>query len=164
MPTDKSKLITDYLISAFRDKQTLVDLADRKANIIIGLIGIILSLFFNVVVQDLSYISIQLAIVILPFIISGFFAFLVFFPRLPRPKEKFSFINFASVAKSTPETISKWVEEITEDRVSQDIAENLQILSRTLILKFTYLKIAYVFLALAVTSKILYELWVLKIL
>ncbi len=165
MPDKKLTLIenrtsSDYITRAYTENQNLIRLADTKANIILSLIGIILSAFFNFFVSKQTALGYGVYAVLFSFILSGIFSFLTLFPRTPVPKRS-SLIYFKSSKNmNVDDELKKLINPGSGDiiNIHRDFLENIKMLSKVLDKKFSYLRWAYIFLALGVILKLIIEL------
>ena len=89
MKTDP-RLVGQYLTNNYSQLQNIISRADTKANIVLGLIGAILSLFFNFSITQNNFSMWQVMIVLTLFFISGFFAFSTLYPRTSKKTNNFS--------------------------------------------------------------------------
>lgn len=156
--TATGSLINYYLTTAFEDKQRVIHLLDQKANILIGIIGIAISLFFTLFVSDGWEVSLQVFFVLGPLIISGFFAFLTIFPRVPEEAKKGSLLYFKGTQIDTTDEIVQKVSDPDSDYMHRDFIENTKILSQIIERKIVFLHISYVFLAIGLAIKTVSEI------
>lgn len=156
MKTDP-KLVSDYLSRTLTDKMRLITLLDRKANIMIVLIGVVLSLFFNTFFLNKTVNMWQALIIITPFIISGYFSFLTLYPRTRRTEGEKSLANYR-IAKDA--NVNEWVKMFDKDSekiIIEDYVANIKALSQIINSKIKVLKLSYTFLAIAILVKIAIE-------
>lgn len=156
MKTD-TKLLSDYLSRSIAENQNLVRLIDTKANIIIVLIGVILSLFFNTFISKGLINIMQIYLILIPFLVSGFFAFLSIYPRTGK-QNKDSLLSFYGAGKTSTE---QWVKRFEGDygkAIMQDYVDNIKAVSNIIKRKISYIRLSYIFLALAIIIKVIFEL------
>jgi hypothetical protein len=153
------KLVGDYVARSYAESQNLIRLADSKANIVIALLGVVFSLFFNFFVSKGVVSGFLIVVVIVPFVISGYFAFSAIFPRMGKSTKSNSLL-FYSAANNIDS--KKWMElfEKGYDRqIVEDYVQNTQALSMILERKFKHLRYAYVFLGVGLLVKLIVEFW-----
>ena len=101
-----------YLGSNYAQIQGLIKQADTKANIIIALIGAMLSLFFNIFMSEVNRLLLwQIIIIIGLMTLAGGFAISVIYPRVAKPTGKFSMTYFKD-AKNVD--VNKWSKKLFE--------------------------------------------------
>jgi len=151
-----------YFASGLRHQQDVIRLADTKANILLALIGVILSIFFSQVVSSLTLSPTQVTLVLLPFIISGIFGLGALFPRKGKNAKTNKSIFYFQAAKNID--IKRISSDISGDKaiekIKSDYLENIKALSTIVEKKVSYLRSAYLFLALAVFIKLFFEITV----
>jgi hypothetical protein len=149
------EVLQGYLSDALNHKQELINLADTKANILIGLIGVILALFFQFVVVDISTLtlSFSLLFVLVPFLIAGLLSLIVIFPRTSKEKQNTPLGLGMIDEKVFIENASTLPMEI----IAQDYKDVINILSRVADRKFFYLRLAYLFFVIGAGAKTLIE-------
>lgn len=150
------EFLQGYLSDAFNHKQELINLADSKANILLGLIGVILALFFKFIVDYTSTITLAMSIflVLIPFVISGSFALWVIYPRTPKVKKN----SPLGLGRGDPSIFVEGLSEIPLKEIAKDYNEATQSLSAVVNKKFSYLRYAYLFFVIGVAAKIAIEL------
>lgn len=154
------KTTRDYLGNVYSESQNIIRMADTKANIILVLIGVILSIFFNILIKTQESITWTVYIILIPFIISGFFAFITLIPRKTKTNKSDSIIYFKEIQNANLQKIKKSIEN--QDYIINDYLSNIQQIGKIIDKKFTYLRYSYIFFALAVMIKLIVELilWV----
>ena len=156
MKTDL-RLLGDYVARSYAESQNLIRLADSKANIAIALLGIIFSLFFNFFVSKGKISGVMIAVVLIPFIIAGYFAFSAIFPRAGKTTTSNSLLYYKDANNITSK---KWVELFEKGyakQIVEDYVKNTQALSKILDRKFKHLRYAYIFLAVGLLVKLTVE-------
>ena len=155
----ESKLVSDYLSKSYSELQNMIRLADTKANIIVVLIGVVLSLFFNFFVSKNLIPLWQIAIVLLLFFISGFYALVTLYPRLPKKVENPSLLYYMGAIESSPKIVSKFIDQNYEKEIVQDYIMNIQSVSKIIDVKFRKLRLSYIFFGLAIILKVVFEMY-----
>lgn len=155
--------MNEYLSLTLIENQNLIRLADRKANIILVLIGTIVSIFFRFLVTSEISSQYQIYLILIPFLTSGYFAFLTIFPRTSKNSSKPSLLYFKSSKNLNTNKIVKDLLEPSEKEIYTDYVENIKALATVIDKKYKYLKYAYIFLAIAILFKIIFEtiIWIL---
>ncbi|MEK6871777.1 MAG: hypothetical protein AABX16_02640 [Nanoarchaeota archaeon] len=102
----ESRLVSDYLSRSYSELQNMIRHADTKANIILVLIGVILSLFFNFFVSKNILPLWQIMIVLILFFISGFYALIALYPRTAQKNGKFSLLYYIDTQDSVEKIAS----------------------------------------------------------
>ncbi len=156
MKTD-TKLLSDYLSRSIAENQNLIRLIDTKANIIIALIGVILSLFFNIFISRGIINIMQIYLVLIPFIVSGLFAFLSLYPRIGKQSGD-SLLSFHGADKASTEQWTRRFEGDYNKGIIEDYINNIKAVSNIIRRKISYLRLSYIFLAIAVLIKVIFEL------
>ncbi len=156
MKTDM-KLLSDYLTIAYSENQNLIRLADTKANIVLVLIGVILSLFFNFFRSFATFSMPLIIIVIVPFLVSGYFAFLTLYPRAMRASGRNSLLYFKDTLSIDANKLLTKMKRWNNDDVISDYLNNTKSLAVIIEQKFKYLRYSYTFLAIAVLVKLVIE-------
>ena len=156
MQTD-IKLLSDYLSRTVSDKIRLISILDRKANIMLVLIGVVLSLFFNTFFLNRAVNAMQALIIITPFIVSGYFAFLTLYPRTRKTNEIKSLINYQTARNANLKEWEKIFDRDAEKVIINDYISNIKALSQIIQSKIRVLKLSYGFLAIAILIKIIIE-------
>ena len=151
-----NKLASDYLRTAFADKQRIIALADGKANILLGIIGIILSIFFGLLGSDKSNFNLNVMLILIPFVISGACAIFTVIPRTPKPSNMASLLYFKDTAKLDKKSID-YVAKFEPEKIYEDYITNMKVLSTIIEKKLRYLRYSYFFLALGVILKLVFE-------
>ncbi|NCO11558.1 hypothetical protein CO038_00385 [Candidatus Pacearchaeota archaeon CG_4_9_14_0_2_um_filter_39_13] len=149
--------LSEYLGRSYSENQNLIRLADTKANIIIALIGVILSLFFSFL-NNFGELPMNLLIItLLPFIASGYFAFLTLYPRGAKASGKQSLLYYKdAMSMDVDKTASKMKNFDFED-ITKDYLANIKALSRIVNAKFRNLRISYSLFAIAILVKLIVE-------
>ena len=158
MKTD-DKLVGQYLSGNYAQIQNIIRQADTKANIIIALIGVILSLFFNFFVSKNLLPMWQVLTVLSLFFISGGLALSTLFPRTSKKTGKFSLTYYKdAIYVDKNKTINMFFNKNSEKEILEDYIDNIKILSKILDKKFLKLKLSYTFFGLAIIIKVIFEL------
>jgi len=149
--------LSEYLGRSYSENQNLIRLADTRANIIIALIGVILSLFFSFL-NNFGELPMNLLIItLLPFIASGYFAFLTLYPRGAKASGKQSLLYYKdAMSMDVDKTASKMKNFDFED-ITKDYLANIKALSRIVNAKFRNLRISYSLFAIAILVKLIVE-------
>lgn len=136
---------TDFGKFVLERNESLIELADTKASIIIGIDGVILALLFESGRSSSPY-PLLGTVILLAF--SGLFAFLAIKPRIisGTPDTK---IFYGAITKKTRETFVTEFSSANEDEVLKDLANNIFTLAAIQKLKFRYLKLSIWLLILA---------------
>ena len=156
MKTDP-KLLGDYVARSYAEAQNLIRLADTKANIVITLVGIIFSLFFNFFISKDKVSAMTASLVLIPFIISGYFAFSAIFPRTGKSTKSNSLLYYKDANNISTD---KWIslfEKGYDKQILQDYIKNTQVLAKIIERKFRFLRWAYIFLAVGLFVKLIVE-------
>ena len=160
MKTDFS-VLQRYLASNISELQRTIQIADTKANIVIVLIGVVLSLFFNFFISKNLIPIWQVMIVLVMFFISGIFAFTTLYPRAMKGSGKFSLIYYKDIINLD---IKKIARDLSNKNFDQEIVEDylnsLRAVSIIVDKKIMKLRLSYIFLFLAITIKIIFESFV----
>ncbi len=157
MGTD-SKLTSEYLVRAYTEYQSLIRFADTKANIVLVLIGVIVSMFFNFFFSKNTPLTFSVYLILLPLILSGFFSFLTLYPRVARKRGRDSLLYFKDAVSTDLKKSLTALMNLTPQEIYSDYLINIKSLAVIIDKKFFYLRLAYTFLAVGVLVKILYEL------
>lgn len=159
MKTD-SALVARHLASNYAVLQNMIKLADTKANIVIVLIGAILSLFFNILVTNSTFPIWQMGFILTLFFISGGFAISTLYPRGSKKSGNHSLIYYKDAMDIDIEKATrKIIDENSEESIVKDYLTNIKALSGILNKKFNKLRMAYIFFSLAVVIKIILEVY-----
>jgi hypothetical protein len=153
---DFDQLISDYLIATLQHQQGLIEFSDQKANILLGLIGIILSVFIKDLMGDILN-SWQLVILIIPFIVAGYSAFLALLPRSSTNKglsSKFSLFYYGSASQIEPSKTSKTLMSVSNQDVYDDYTNTIKALATLNQRKFRYIRLAYIAFAIGIMAKV----------
>lgn len=154
------RFIGTYLGNSYSQLQNLIGLADTKANIIIALIGVILSLFFNFFVSKSVLPMWQVTSIILLFFISGGFALSTLYPRIPKKTGKFSLTYFKDAIENDIKITSElFINKNVDNIIIEDLIRNIKTLSLIVDKKFTNLRYSYIFFGLAIIVKVIFELF-----
>lgn len=152
------RFVGQYLTNNYSQLQNIINSADNKANIVLGLIGIILSLFFNFFVTRESIIMWQVIVVLALFFISGFFAFLTLYPRTGKKTNNFSLTYYKEAINiDTKKTTALFMKTDVEEKIIEDLVNNIKALSNIIDSKFKKLKFSYIFLAIGILVKVIFE-------
>ncbi len=151
-------LLTRYLASNFSELQRTIQIADAKANIVIVLIGVIISLFFNFFISKNVIGGFEAMIILSVLFISGGFAISTLYPRIAKKSGKFSMIYFKDVADiDVKKTMKEFEQKDYQDKIVEDYLNNIKILSSIVDKKFIKLRLAYIFLGLGIITKVFFE-------
>lgn len=158
------RLVGNYLGGSYAELQNLIRAADAKANILIAIIGAILSLFFSFIITKNTAPIWQVIIVLALFFISGGFALSTLYPRISKKSGKFSLIYYKDAINiNTKDTTKDFINKNQEEKIIEDYINSIKSLSLIVNKKFIKLQIAYIVFGLAVILKIIFEiyLWLL---
>ncbi|MEK6800661.1 MAG: Pycsar system effector family protein [Nanoarchaeota archaeon] len=155
MKTD-TKILSDYLSRALAQQQELIRLADTKASVVLTLIGVILSLFFNYFISKNSVSIIPIILIISLFVISGLFSFIAIYPRKGNSNEKNSLLYYGSAKNIQKNFLSPLIKN-EEEKIISDYVENVKSIAGIVEKKFNFLRYSYIFLAIAILIKIIVE-------
>jgi hypothetical protein len=159
-----SRYVATYLSTGLRHQQNLIRLADTKANIVLAFIGVVLSIFFGQFMINNNISSMQMTIILIPFLISGFFGLLTLYPSRGKVQKKSNSLFYFKEAKAL--NTSKKSNEITgnqgQEKIIEDFIESIKSLSAISEKKFKNLRFSYLFLALGVLIKLFIEavIWI----
>ena len=152
-----------YLGSNYNQLQGLIKQADTKANIIIALIGALLSTLFTFFMSKSNLLPLwQTIIIITLMFFAGGFAVSVLFPRIAKPTGKFSATYFKDAQNIDVDKWSKkFLESDQEELIVKDLMNNIKAISGILDKKFKKLRIAYSLFGLSILIKIIFDvaLW-----
>ena len=153
------KALAAYLGGNYAQLQGMIKQADTKANIVIALIGALISLFFNVFMNETSKLPIwQIGLILGLLLFSGGYAVSVLYPRTAKPSGKFSLAYFKDAQNVD---INKWSKkffsEDLEELITKDMMNNIKAISMILDKKFSKLRMAYMLFAFAILSKTLFD-------
>ena len=149
-----------YLGNNYSQLQGLIKQADTKANIIIALIGAIVSMFFNFLVSESNQLPMwQILIILGLLIISGAYAISVLYPRTAKPTKKFSLTYFKD-AQNVDANLwaKKFLNSNQEEVITKDMINNIKAISQILDKKFSRLRMAYMLFALAILIKTIFDI------
>lgn len=154
------RVLVAYLSSNYSQLQGLIKHADTKANIMIALIGGILSVFFNFLLSESNQLSSWQIIIILGLlVISGAFAILTLYPRTPKATGNFSLIYFKDAQEvDVDEWTKKFLKSNQEEAITKDSITNIKNISKILDRKFATLRISYILFGLSMLLKIIFDL------
>ncbi len=158
--TTEPRVLVTYLSSNYSQLQGLIKHADTKANIMIALIGGILSVFFNFFMLESNKLPIwQILIVLGLLLISGTFAIITLYPRTPKATGNFSLIYFKDAQEVD---VDKWTKKFLksnqEEIITKDMITNIKNISKILDRKFTTLRVSYMLFGLSIIIKIIFDL------
>ena len=156
MKTDL-RLMGDYLSRSYTENQNLIRFADTKANIVLALSGVILSLFFNFFVSKGTTSMYQIVAVLVPFVLAGFFAFLSLYPRVGKKTKARSLLYYRDATDLNTKDSLKFFEEDRQKEIAEDYLNNIKALAGIVEKKFNYLRYAYIFFLLAILIKLIVE-------
>jgi len=153
------KALGVYLGGNYAQMQGMIKQADTKANIVIALIGALVSMFFNVFMSETNQLaSWQVAVILGLLLFSGGYAVSVLYPRTAKPTGKFSLVYFKDAQNVD---INKWSKKFfdsdQEELITKDMMNNIKAISMILDKKFTKLRMAYMLFGLAIVSKTLFD-------
>jgi len=101
----------------------------------------------------------QISIILTLFFISGSFALLTLYPRVSKKSGNFSLIYFKDAINVKTGDITKYfVDKNSEEMIIKDYINNIKIVSGIVDKKFNKLRLSYIFFALAIFSKIFFEI------
>jgi hypothetical protein len=154
------RVLATYLSSNYSQLQGLIKHADTKANIMIALIGGILSVFFNFFMSESNDLPLWQIITILGLLlISGAFSIATLYPRTSRATGNFSLIYFKD-AQSVD--IDKWTKKFLksdqEEAITKDMITNIKNISSIVDRKFLNLRFSYILFGLSILIKIIFDL------
>lgn len=156
----ESRLVGNYLGGSYAELQNLIRAADTKANILIAIIGAILSLFFSFIITKNTAPVWQVISVLALFFISGGFALSTLYPRISKKSGKFSLIYYKDAINiNTKEATKDFINKNQEEKIIEDYINSIKSLSLIVNKKFIKLRIAYIIFGLAVILKIIFELY-----
>lgn len=159
MKTDP-RYVGGYLTNNYSQLQNIINRADTKANIVLGLIGVILSLFFNFFISQNLLPMWQIVIILTLFFVSGFFAFLTLYPRTGKETKTFSLAYYKEAMKiDQKKIVDLFIKTDAEEKITEDLINNIKELSKIIDTKFRKLKISYIFLGIAILVKVFFELY-----
>lgn len=158
--TTEPRVLATYLSSNYSQLQGLIKHADTKANIMIALIGGILSIFFNFFMSESNKLPTwQIIIVLGLLLISGTFAIITLYPRTPKASGNFSLIYFKDAQEVD---VDKWTRKFLksnqEETITKDLIVNIKNISKILDRKFTTLRISYMLFGFSILTKIIFDL------
>jgi hypothetical protein len=157
MKTD-AQLLQRHLSSSISELQRTIQMADTKANIVLVLIGVILSLFFNFFVSKNILPSWQIMTTIGLFFISGAFAISTLYPRVTKKSGKSSTVYYKDMIDMDPQrTARNFTQKNMEETIMEDYLASLQALSIIVDKKFMKLRLSYIFFSLGVILKVVFE-------
>ena len=154
-----TKALWEYLGNNYAQLQGLIKHADTKANIIIALIGAIVSMFFSFFISESNQLPTWQIITILGLLIfSGSFAVSVLYPRTAKPTKKFSLTYFKD-AQNVDANLwaKKFLNSNQEEVITKDMIINIKAISQILDKKFSRLRMAYMLFALAILIKTIFD-------
>lgn len=149
--------LSEYLGRSYTESQALIRLADTKANIIIALIGVILSLFFNFFTKIGTISMMMVIITLIPFIASGYFAFLTLYPRGAKSSGKNSLLYYKDAMSLDVTKTGKKLMNYNYQEITEDYLANIKALSKIANSKFRNLRISYSLFAIAILVKLAVE-------
>ena len=154
------RVLATYLSSNYSQLQELIKHADTKANIMIALIGGILSVFFNFFVSESNKLEMwQIVIVVGLLLISGVFSILTLYPRTPKATGNFSLIYFKDAQNiNAEEWTKKFIKSDQEEIITKDSINNIKYISKIIDRKFKTLKVSYILFGLSILLKIIFDI------
>lgn len=156
------RVLSTYLSSNYSQLQGLIKHADTKANIMIALIGGLLSVFFNFFVSESNKLEMwQIIIVIGLLLISGLFSILTLYPRTPKSSGNFSLIYFKDAQNvDVDKWAKKFIKSDQEETITKDSINNIKNVSKILDKKFATLRISYILFGISILLKIIFDVMV----
>ena len=149
--------LSEYLGRSYSENQNLIRLADTKANIVIALIGVILSIFFSFL-NNFGELPMNLLIItLIPFIASGYFAFLTLYPRGAKASGKQSLLYYKDAMSMDVAKTRKKMMDFDYKDIAEDYLINIKALSRIVHSKFRNLRISYSLFVIAILVKLIVE-------
>jgi hypothetical protein len=154
------KALAAYLGGNYAQLQGMIKQADTKANIVIALIGALVSMFFNVFISETNQLAgWQVATILGLLLFSGGYAVSVLYPRTAKPTGKFSLTYFKDAQNvDVVKWSKKFLEEDQEKLITKDMMNNIKAISMILDTKFKRLRMAYMLFGLAIVVKTLFDL------
>ena len=154
------KALAAYLGGNYAQLQGMIKQADTKANIVIALIGALVSMFFNVFISETNQLAgWQVATILGLLLFSGGYAVSVLYPRTAKPTGKFSLTYFKDAQNvDVAKWSKKFLEEDQEKLITKDMMNNIKAISMILDTKFKRLRMAYMLFGLAIVVKTLFDL------
>lgn len=154
----KPRSSVDYLLrTQHQNSVVLVQVADQKANILIGLAAVVLTIILTR--YKLDQIPVALAVFAMSLLVAAGVSLLTLLPRLggrkPVPDTSYKrVLNFNSAASLSCEDYMKTMASIlkSDDAVYFHQANELHEISRILYKKYHYLKISYLIVAAGILS------------
>lgn len=159
MSKTDSKILSDYLSRSIAQQQDLIKLADTKANIVLALIGVVASLFFNFFVTKGVLSTVQILLVLAFMLISGFFSFLTLYPRRSKNSDGDSLLYFKQAKNIDQRKLLNRLKENAEEKIILDYLDNIKSVSCIVEKKFNYLRYSYIFLAISLLTKLIIEFY-----
>lgn len=156
MVTEKDNTF-EYIKAVFEHNQDLIGLADSKANIVVGMISVLLPVIFGVEVLtflDEDQIELQMfmfstfIILVILFTISFMLSIFTIHPRL---KENYDdSIFFQNIVKKTVKDYISFIESIKDDIILKDYALEAYALAEINCKKFRTFKYSLLFLVIGI--------------
>ncbi|MGK0209434.1 MAG: hypothetical protein ACI83O_000711 [Patescibacteria group bacterium] len=154
------KALGAYLGANYSAIQGLIKQADTKANIVIGLTGFILSMFFTTFKATDALPIWQITIVLGVLLLGGFFALSTLYPRMAKPSGNFSLTYYRDAMDVD---VNKWSKKFLssdcEALIVKDTITNIKEISKIAHKKYSRLRWSYILLAVGVTLKLSFEYW-----
>ena len=152
--------VARYLASNYAELQNVIRMADTKANILLALIGVILSLFFSSFISKNPIPMWQVIIILTLFFISGALALSTLYPRFSKKSGKFSLIYYKdAVDVKSKDFIKDIIKNNNQEKLMEDYINNIKAISAIINKKFQRLRLAYILFGLAVVVKVTFELY-----
>ena len=153
------KALAEYLSKNYAQLQNLIKQADTKANILIALIGGILSVFFNFLMFESNKLENWQIIIVLGFLlISGVYSVLVLYPRTGKKTNNFSLAYFKDAQNvDTEKWTKKFLTSDQEETITRDMIGNIKALSIIIDKKFKKLRIAYMLFGVSIIIKTTFD-------
>ncbi len=154
------KLLSDYLCKCISEKQEVIRHMDTKADIALVFIGVVLSIFFTEFVKKGEFSIFHVYLILIPFLISGFFAFLAIYPRARSSSKDNSLLDFSSAAISDTKRWLNKVEKGANREIIEDYLKSNRDLSHIIKSKLKYVRFSYIFLSIGIFIKVIIELFI----
>lgn len=165
MDGEKNTKKFEYIKTSFYHNQGLIELADTKANIILGINTILIPLIFGVTIVNIinltekkllaqSYILNTFFVISLPFLFLSFiFSILVIKARLSEEMENFIF--FKNIVKIDFKTYKKKIDSMNDDEIIEDYLKEIYTLAKINDIKYERYQCSLWMLIIGITSLII---------
>lgn len=150
----------EYARFAVEHNQEVINLIDLKSGLILGIVGIVISLIFTIDKQrinPLAFCSIIVGGSL--FIISGILAFLVIFPRYGNGSQTKMF--FKSIVNEEREKFANSFENLTCQEILKDYTNDLYSLAQIITEKLRFFKWSLILLMLSLSILLISEFLIL---